>query len=254
MSNPIGSILYTTSAPAIGTPGASGTKPGDSAPFRPPQWNTGPAFTMTATDPNSGQQVAYVFDNGNRILHEQESVVTMNPVQTGAALSDNIYLVPARVVIEVMMSDAMQSFNVSQWNNGPSKSVSAYQTLVALQQAGNPVQIASRLRQYANMMIVGISAEENKDTRFGLRATVTFREIITAQIQANSSRLTGFSEMPQTTDETQIGQSQTLPVPQSIQNQNNVENSGLNLTPVPQVSGAGQWSSYNVAGLDKVIG
>ena len=253
----LGQLSAFTSAPPVGTPGTA--VGGISGPWRPPQWsNTSvPPLTMTATDPTTSQSTAYVFDAVLRGEHTQEQVITLNPVQTGAAISDHAYILPPRLTIEILMSDAMQAYTVDQWNNGPSKSVSAYQTLVAIQAARNPVQVATRLRTYTNMMITNIMAEENDRTRYNLKATVTFTQIITANVSLTSSTDSSSisdSDRPQSTASTQVGQSQVQTVPASIETNNNVENSGVNLSQVPAVSGAGSWSSYPVSGLGAVVG
>ena len=54
---------------------------------------------------------SYVFDGEPDIQHDQELSITQNPVQTGASISDHAFLVPVRVTAEILMSDAMQSFN-----------------------------------------------------------------------------------------------------------------------------------------------
>lgn len=230
--------------------------------WRPPQWSGSsfgvPALTMTAQNPTTGQQTAYVFDGIIRAEHEQRLVITMNPVQTGAAISDNAYVVPASVVVEISMSDAMQSFTTGQWAGGPSRSVNAYQTLCSIQESLTTVQLSTRLRPYTNMMIESVRALESPETRYALKALVTFRKIITATvttISSTSSSLTSSlnSQIPQSTTTTTSGQIQTQPVPGSITAQNSISNSPINLAQVPAVAGAGTFSSYNVNGLSSVV-
>jgi hypothetical protein len=208
---------------ALSGPGANTT------PWRPPQWNGSgfevPALTLTAKNPQTQQQTAYVFDGIIHGEHDQTAIITLNPVQTGAAITDDAYIVPPTLNVEIAMSDAMQSFTVGQFSSTPSsKSVSAYQTLITLQAALTPVQVATRLRQYSNMMITRIRAVEDEKTKYGLRAFITFTAIITAfvtQISSTATSSSGNSQIPQTTNQTSTGQTQTSPIPQSIQTQNN---------------------------------
>ena len=202
--------------------------------WRPPQWTSSnttagstPPLTLTATDPSTGQQTAYVFDGIIRAEHDQQTVITLNPVQTGAAITDNAYIVPPRLVVEIAMSDSMQSYTAEQFAGAPSRSVSAYQTLQSLQAALSVMSIATRLRQYSNMMIADLRADETDRTKFALKASVTFQQIITAQVDITSLTVGndfGDSAIPQSTDQTSTGQVQTLPVPASIQSQNNIQN------------------------------
>lgn len=248
-------VYYSTITPAVIDPGTNG-------PWRPPQWTKTPSLSMTATDPTTGQQTAYVFDSNIRVEHEQQTVITLNPVQTGAALSDHAYIQPSRVTLEIMMSDAMQSFTVGQWATGPSKSVSCYQTLVAIQEARNPVQLATRLRNYANMIVTEVRAVEDKDTQHSLKAHITFQHILTASVQMSSTNSLattgGTSALPQTTGQTLNGQVQTLPVPSSVITQNNIQNATNSLKSViggvPLLASAGSWSSTNINSISSVFG
>src|SRR6185312_10356981 len=135
MGTPTLPIFPIITNPGLGTIITSFANPvssllGNIGPWRPPQWSQGPLFSMTATSPVTGDTTAYVFDAVLVADHDQEAVVTMNPVQTGAAITDHVYIQPARLVIEIKMSDSMQSYNTGagtgQWAANPSKSVSAY--------------------------------------------------------------------------------------------------------------------------------
>jgi len=228
--------------------------------YRPPQWvKSQPALVMTVADQTSGTITAYVFDGTERAEHEQRAVITQNPIQTGASLSDHMYTLPPVVTANILMSDCMQSFIAGQFASGPSRSVSAYQTLVDLQQNRKPVSISTRLKQYDNMMISSIITEETKDTLYGLRATVTFQKILTASIEIVSSTVNFnvnplTSEFPQQTGATIGGQAQSTQVPTGIFNQNNV--SGLlatTLASVPKVPGAGVWTSTGSGVLTQMV-
>jgi hypothetical protein len=198
--------------------------------FRPPQWTnpgiTTPPVTLTAMDPVSGQQTAYVFDGIPRGEHEQRTVITKIPVQTGAALSDHAYIEPPSLMIEIAMSDAMQSFVVGQFADSPSRSISAYQTLRTLQSDLSVVQVATRLWQYSNMMITSIRALEDYETNFGLKAIVTLDQILTANVDQSQNTSTQQSADPQATNSTTTGQVQPSSVPASIDQLNNIQNTG----------------------------
>jgi hypothetical protein len=207
-------------------------------------------------------KTAYVFDTAMTIEHDQEGVVTNNPVQTGTSLNDHFYLLPMRVTAEIAMSDSMQSYTIGQFSGGPSRSVNAYQTLLTIQASRTPVSIATRLAttgisSYATMMIVSIRAQEDKDTRFAGKFWVTFQQIITADVQTISGvEIISGADFNPTTDttrgqavgDTTVGPVNPAPVPSAVQNQNNITNASpaAGLSSVPPVSGAGNWSSYSV--------
>ena len=240
------------------------------AAWRPPQWRSVPSFTMMPLPQNGSTTPAetYVFDGVITAEHEQQSVVTLNPVQTGAALTDHVYVLPPRLTIEIEMSDSMQSYKLGQWTGAPSRSVAAYQTLSDLQQKNTPVSISTPLRQYPIMMITELRAPQSKDTRYALKATVTFTGILTAlvtQVQSSDLLFTNpDSSLHQTTNQTVGGQIQQQAVPAAVDSQNNIANApppfgnppGMDAPPtgwVPFVPGSGNWSSDNVNVLPELL-
>src|SRR6185312_10091826 len=191
----------------------------------------------------------YAFDGVIRAEHQQEVVITQHPVQTGANISDHAFSKPARLTIEITMSDAMQSYIPGQYGGSPSRSVSAYQTILDLQKKKSPFSVATRLRQYDNMLIREIRSEENVATRYGLKAQVVFEEIITPStatatssgITFNTTALLSSSARPQTTDKTVGGETQLQQVSQTITSQHSTASavqSGINV-PGLKVPGAG---------------
>jgi hypothetical protein len=149
--------------------------------------------------------------------HEQELVVTEHPVQSGASIADHAYLRPARLVLDVGMSDAMDAFfNPSTWTGAPTKSVSCYQTLLALQASRIPLQITTKLRTYQNMLIVNPFAQETKKTIAGLRVQISFQQIFMAKVVVPPA-----SARPQDTNSTDLGQVNPQP-PTSAQSSQNI--------------------------------
>lgn len=196
------------------------------------------AAGITVTLPNS--QTLYAFDAEIQIEHEQRLRKTEHPVQTGASVSDHAYLEPAHLVLDIGMSDAMDAyFNPTTWSGTTSKSVSAYQTMLALQFSRIPLQITTRLRAYQNMVIEALTPNETFKTAHGLRMRIEFGEIFVANAftQVLSAR-------PQTTESTPVG----VVVPQATtaaqDSQYNVSDSDAPIVPSNAI-GAGEWSSTN---------
>jgi hypothetical protein len=204
---------------------------GSSGIWRPPQWQQ-PAMVMITVPPqptpNSGQIVAdpdvpggailqapvnnqttYVFDAVLELDHEQELETTNHPIQTGADISTHAYLMPAMLTMLIGMSDAMDSYAnsttaskspyITPFTGNPSKSVSAYQQMLALQAARTPLTITTRLRTYTNMIVKAVSPREDYKTIAGLRMRVVFKQIFTA------STTNVQSARPNTTDSTGLG-------------------------------------------------
>jgi hypothetical protein len=215
---------------------------GSSGPFRPANWKSKDTLTITATETTQSEEgepvntaVAYVFDGVLHADHYQQSVITLNPVQTGAPIADHAYTMPQRLTVELLMSDAMQSYYITQWQDGPTRSYSAYQKLLSLQQQRTPLQVATRMNQYDRMLVTEVRAAESAETKYGGKFYVTFTQILTAQIEISQSG-TADSAIPQTTVQTTVGQVATVPPSAATQ--------ALNYTPLATpVPAAGQWSS-----------
>ena len=232
---------------------------GNPGPWRPPQWPSSKAATLTMTvkDPNTKITTAYIFDGVPRAEHEQQSVITLNPVQTGASLTDHAYVNPPRLTVEILMSDTMQSFNLGQWADNPSRSISAYQQLKKLQTQRAVLQIATRLANYDNMLIASIRADESKETRFGMKASVTFVGILRASVENVVSSINysaADSSLQQTVGQTVGGEVQPAQIPDSLEAQHNIANvTGADPAAAPAVEGAGSYTSTSLATAASVI-
>lgn len=163
-----------------------------SGPWRPPTWNGLPSdqkqlFMIKTSIATS--TTAYFFDAVMRVEHNHQMRITEHPVQTGANIVDHAYQVPARLMMEIGMSDAMDTLGPNAWTGAYTKSVSAYRTIIALMQNRIPLSIHTRLLDYENMLIETVSAPDDHKTQFGARFTVTFRQIITAEVAKTTSSI-----------------------------------------------------------------
>lgn len=186
-------------------------------PIDDPEYGAGgeTAFFKTDSGFKDTPAVLYVFDNALQASHEQDLTITQNPVQTQASISDHSYIMPARLTIVILMSDAMESYVVDQFSGTQSRSVSAYKTLIELQQSQRLLVVATRLRAYSNMLITNIRPEDNASTRYGLKCNVTFQEVLLAEdTQALNS---GSSAKPQVTNNSPTGPVQTTAPSTSVE-------------------------------------
>lgn len=177
----------------------------------------------TKQTPNASQSTTYFFDAIMRVGHDQDAVVTEHPIQSGASISDHIYLVPARVELEIGMSDVLDSYVSGQYSDNSSKSVSAYQKLLYLQGLGVPLTVTTRLNTYNNMVIESIRADDSVETLYGLRARVRFKQIIVGTVSVTTQ-----SARPNASDSTNPGAAQPEAIPAELQKYTNA---------------SGQWSS-----------
>ncbi len=137
--------------------------------------------------------------------------ITTHPIQLGSTVSDYAYLQPRTLSLNIGMSDVAESFIPGQFSDGPSRSVQAYQVLSQLQQLRIPVQVYTRLGLYQNMLVQQLTAQDDKTTVHGLRATVDLQELLVATVQ-----VVKVSTAPATTDTAKQGKKQPQQVQPSI--------------------------------------
>ncbi len=194
---------------------------------------------QTTTDPSSGgslggfnvspstttlPSVSYVFDAVLSLDHDQTLTKTHHPVQTGASISSHAFIEPARLVMSVLMSDVAGSYTagvnqtsapyVQTWKGSTSKSVSAYQQMLALQSQRVPLTVTTRLRTYQNMLITRVSPREEARTITGARFQLEFEQLFIANTQT-----TPVSTRPNDTASTGLGPVNTQPVPTAVDDQ-----------------------------------
>ena len=242
-----------------------GVPPPTSIPYRPPGWSKGPQKTsvtevipqqadvqtnpfILGTPPNQSPfllggsdqpamtlpgnpsvATTYFFDAVLAADHYTSLRITEHPVQIGASIVDHAYAVPARIVLEVLMSDVLDSFIHGQYATDASKSVSAYRTFKAIQARRLPLTLNTHLDTYENMLIEDVRATDTNETVAGARMTVVFRQIIMATIATAT-----VSSRPDRTDTTNEGTIQPLAVDQSILDNHTLEGSQ---TPIPTIGG-----------------
>ncbi len=150
-----------------------------------------------------------VFDGVLQCEHTSESKPTDYLVQGGAVMSDHMINQPVTVSMSIIMSDITpeqlepineanaittlqevskqleDSKNISNWINfkgAKRRSEYIYKVLKGIQLANYPLEITTRLYNYKNMVITGLSAVENAESFNGLVCNIQFREIMMAGV------------------------------------------------------------------------
>ena len=154
--------------------------------FRPPQWSGLPVDDVDKLAYIKTNIGGFFFDAVIREEHTTKIKMTEHPVQTGANIVDHAYMEPATLTMEIAMSDCMATMVAGQFTDKSTKSVSAYQTLLSLQQSRLPFQVHTRLNLYKNMLIEEISAPDDFKTQFGMRCTVTLKEIFVVEVSTTT--------------------------------------------------------------------
>lgn len=153
----------------------------------------------------------WFFDAYLKMDHTSRLTITDHPVQTGAAVTDHAFLQPRELSMDVAMSNVNESAVPGQFSGGYSRSVQAFNILKELQRLRVPIQVHTRLGLYPNMLIEVLTAPDDYTMLDGLRCTVTFREILVAQVTTVQ-----ISARPEVTDSAKRGTPEPVTPNQSI--------------------------------------
>ena len=221
------------------------------------------SLNPSSTPPNAVPQML-VFDAVMRATHSQRARPTLHPIQDNANVTDHVVLEPARLMLDILMTDVLPPYAEGQWVGNASKSIACFTTLDNLRAARVPLVVTTRLKSYQNMIIVDITPDDTVKTRYGLRATVELQQIFLFNVATSAT-----SARTQTTGSTALGQTAVAPVPAGVVSQNGVPDSQAIQTgaangtgngqpyissagekfyypPTGTVIGAGDWSDNNV--------
>jgi hypothetical protein len=190
----------------------------------------------------------YYFDAVIRAEHSQDLEITRHPVQDKANISDHAYLLPVHIMLEIGMSDAMDRYAPTDYSSDFSKSVSAYKEFADLQKNRTRVSLTTRLATFDNLLIKSIRPVEDHTTKFALKATILFEQIITGRISTHT-----VTAKPQVTKKTEKGTQQvTQPKPAITKGRNvstitsTATNTADSVRPpaYSKVQGAGVWTGF----------
>ena len=261
--------------PDVETQVSPTTNPDDSGPeqYTPANWSSQPSLysliinNSTSTTPVTigadgtpvmqvnvagSATTMFVFDAIRLADIDHSLIPTQKPLQTGYNTSDHAVLQPARIVLEVKMSDVIAAYssgvasdgkpNPPMWSGNPSKSVSAFQEMETLMINRALITVNTRYQTYGQCLLVNVRAKDDQANYFGASMVLTFQQlqISTVTTQYNSAR-------SQTTGDTGLGTVQTQPPTGATESQFAVPSStslvngaGTNVVTPP---GAGSFTS-----------
>lgn len=157
---------------------------------------------IAGTSSAGSSTTMFVFDGMRLADHDQSCIPTQHPLQAGYNIADHAVLQPAKIVLEVIMSDAIAAYSSGMWTGNPSKSISAFQQMQLLMQNRTLLTLNTRLQTYTNMLLVNVKSQDNQRYYSGqLSMVLTFQQIFIGTISVQSS-----SARSQTTGSTQQGQ------------------------------------------------
>lgn len=126
--------------------------------------------------------------------HNNTVRVTTNPVEAGFEIADNAVNDPKQIAIEAVISDSPLGvaafgqiidlitglFGTATARN-LTRSNAAYNALVQLQEARQPITIQTRLTEYEDMVITSIQCTQNAQTSRITRLFITAQQLIITQ-------------------------------------------------------------------------
>lgn len=126
--------------------------------------------------------------------HNNQVTLTKNPVEFGVNITDHAYVEPKKINIVAQVSDTPLGaaafgqivdlitglFGTATIAN-ITRSAAAYEAMVQLMEAREPLIVQTKLKQYTNMVIVALSAPQDKDTSRVVRMTIALEEVIISE-------------------------------------------------------------------------
>jgi hypothetical protein len=127
--------------------------------------------------------------------HDDESIITENPVEIGSVTNDHAYDLPQELELTYVWSPASKN-NI---NKTESFLNDWYMLLLNLKQAKILVTVVTGKRQYDNMLIKGLSETTDANTENVLMIRIALRQLILAITQTVSISSAAQQSLPQKT-------------------------------------------------------
>ena len=121
--------------------------------------------------------------------------VTRNPIELGADINDHAIIEPKEYNLEAVVSDSPlfgvgsgtlitdSGFFGSSSTDSKTRSQAAYDALIAIQEAREPIDLQTGLKQYSNMLLSNITVNQDKDTSNAIFFTAKLIEVIIARTE-----------------------------------------------------------------------
>lgn len=134
--------------------------------------------------------------------HTDKTVITSHPVQSGTPIMDHAYDEPAELTVKVGFAPGGVPLDL------------IYENLNNLRKLHEPFEVVTGKRAYPSMLIETLGVTTNKETENVLSVSITFKEIITAEVTTVSIPPRKVQKIPAKTASTENAGPKT-PVKQS---------------------------------------
>lgn len=176
------------------------------APSGPSPNDVGGTGSLDATASSSDTSDAVSFRGrriGSTVPHcvieehgRDDMEITRHPIETGAAITDHAFKLPAEVVIRGGWTDAGRGQGTAQ---------AAYDALRLLQAKRERITVVTGKRTYSSMLIASIAQETTSATENALLATIVCRQVMVVSTQTTTIAARSEQAAPAATASTENG-------------------------------------------------
>lgn len=158
--------------------------------------------------------------------HYDSVQMTEHPVEHGASITDHAFVRPKDLIIwcgwsasvsgaGFLVANPLGEFPFPQVNSG-SYLQESYNTLLAMMEAREPIEVLTGKRHYPRMLITSISVTTDRRTEYALIATIRLRELIWAYTKAAELPAKYQSDASRTGSVQDYGAKQAIPSDTSL--------------------------------------
>ena len=132
--------------------------------------------------------------------HDDDSIISENPVEIGSVVNDNAFDTPQE--LELLYAWSLSS---QQANGQPDYLETTYQRVLDLKQAKILLNVVTGKREYQNLLIKGISEITDRDNENSMTLRLTLRQMLLTYTQTVTITSAAQQSMPQKTAPTLNG-------------------------------------------------
>lgn len=128
--------------------------------------------------------------------HDNRFRLTKNPIELGADTTDNVVIEPKTVTISTIVTDTPIGLaalgqivdNVTGLfgtasDENITRSAAAYNSIIALAETREPLELQTNLKLYGNMVITGVSTTQNKDSSRAVNMIIKLEEVLIVETE-----------------------------------------------------------------------
>jgi len=133
--------------------------------------------------------------------HTAESVVTEEPIELGAEISDHMYAKSIELIISAGVDDKPFGLSADTGDSNEVRSSSTYEALLNLKNTAELFNIQTGLKLYDNMVVYKIAVRQDKNTPDSFYFDATCRQLSIVQTQSTEAPASQYPPNSKTQDQ-----------------------------------------------------